>query len=966
MKSIRYLLGAAMLAMTSLVAFLVFSTSSDIGNSIAERERSENPEKRAEWELSKLVDPRTGKLPPNIRRKELQYAAALPNDVEQRAEARRRGDLSLQAVQQEVQWRSRGPWNVGGRTRALAIDVSNENIYLAGGVSGGMWRTENRGASWTKVTTPDQLHSVSCMAQDTRAGKRNVWYYGTGELRGNSAGRAIGDGVFRGDGIFKSTDGGRTWARLPSTVTDVPQAFDNYFDWIWNIALDATNPSEDELYAATIGAIHRSTDGGNTWQVVLPQGGRFSTATEASRFNDVAVAPNGVVYAAMSQATSSTTVVNAASRGLWRSTDGVTWVNITPPTFPSVYNRFVIGIAPSNPNVVYFLGNTPNSGFAGGFSSDTPDWCSLWRYTYLSGDGSGAGGRWENLSANLPDFGGAVGNFHSQTSYNLVVKVKPDDENVVFIGGTNLYRSTDGFSTRNNTTWVGGYATANNASLYANHHADQHGLAFLPSNPNVLISSHDGGVSRTNNCLASAVAWDDLSNGYLTTQFYSIAIDPTTPNDNVIVGGMQDNGTHFVNAVSQTAAWREINSGDGGYCEIASGKTAYYVSSQEGNVVRQTVDASGNVFGRTSVRPPSAGGFLFITPFALDPNNGNAMFFAGGTVVWRNRVLNQSGASQRWDSLRNINSANVTALAVSRTPANRLYYGTQNGRVYRLDNADVSTESPREITGTNFPKNAQGQNIGYVSAIAVDVRNADRLLVSLSNYNIISIYFSENGGASWTPVSGNLEQNPDGTGNGPAVKWVEMLPVGAQTVFLAGTTTGLYATARLDSTRTQWIQQGASTIGNVVIDMIKARESDGLVAVATHGNGVYTANITAANLPALTPIPLSATKDNGRTFTSDYRLAQNYPNPFNPSTIISYQLPTTSNVSLKVFDMLGREVQTLVNTRQAAGLYQVEFKPQNLSSGAYFYRLQASSSGSPAGGAGTQSFIETKKMTLVK
>ncbi len=86
----------------------------------------------------------------------------------------------------------------------------------------------------------------------------------------------------------------------------------------------------------------------------------------------------------------------------------------------------------------------------------------------------------------------------------------------------------------------------------------------------------------------------------------------------------------------------------------------------------------------------------------------------------------------------------------------------------------------------------------------------------------------------------------------------------------------------------------------------------------------------------------------------EFVLAQNYPNPFNPSTIIRYELPTTSDVSLKIFDMLGREVTTLVNTRQAAGTYEVNFNATGLASGVYFYRLQAGP------------FMQTKKMMLVK
>ncbi|MFQ3609155.1 MAG: T9SS type A sorting domain-containing protein, partial [Chloroherpetonaceae bacterium] len=93
-----------------------------------------------------------------------------------------------------------------------------------------------------------------------------------------------------------------------------------------------------------------------------------------------------------------------------------------------------------------------------------------------------------------------------------------------------------------------------------------------------------------------------------------------------------------------------------------------------------------------------------------------------------------------------------------------------------------------------------------------------------------------------------------------------------------------------------------------------------------------------------------------------FALEQNYPNPFNPTTIINYQLPTASNVSLKIYDVLGKEVVTLVNGRQEAGTYNFNFNASNLASGIYFYRLQASATN----GASGSNFVETKKMMLVK
>src|SRR5262249_30762681 len=153
---------------------------------------------------------------------------------------------------------------------------------------------------------------------------------------------------------------------------------------------------------------------------------------------------------------------------VWRSTNGTSWTLIQPATFPTVANRIVIALAPSNPLVAYFFvqgaNNTP--AIAGH---------QLWKYTYVSGDGSGAGGTWVNRGGNLP------ADLNTQAGYDQVVHVKPDDENFVIIGGQNLYRSTNGFASTAATTVIGGY------SFYpqGNHHPDLHAGGFSPASSNV-------------------------------------------------------------------------------------------------------------------------------------------------------------------------------------------------------------------------------------------------------------------------------------------------------------------------------------------------------------------------------------------------------------------------------------------------------------------------------------------------
>src|SRR6188768_3582250 len=135
---------------------------------------------------------------------------------------------------------------------------------------------------------------------------------------------------------------------------------------------------------------------------------------------------------------------------------------------------------------------------------------------------------------------------NTQGGYDVVVKVKPGNSNVVFVGGTNIFRSTTAFTDSLNTSVIGGYApgaTLPFVDEYAGHHPDQHELVFLPSNPDIMFSGCDGGVSKTINNMATPVVWNEMNDGYITSQFYTVTMDHATASD-VIIGGLQDHGTY--------------------------------------------------------------------------------------------------------------------------------------------------------------------------------------------------------------------------------------------------------------------------------------------------------------------------------------------------------------------------------------------------------------------------------------
>lgn len=894
------------------------------------RER-EDPSRRDSYEWLRLHDPATGTIPEGIRTRELALARTLPTTKTLRNELRKRG--LDPGILPEISWTQRGPSNIGGRTRAFAADVTNAQLLLAGGVSGGMWRSTNGGLSWAKSTTPDQLHSVTCLTQDTRPGRTNIWYYGTGELRGNSASGG-GGALYRGDGVFKSVDGGQHWVPLASTVTGIPGAYDQMFDYVWNIV---TNPAsqQDEVYAATIGGVMRSTDGGTTWQVAL--GG---PTTDHSRYTDVAVTSQGVLYATMSDANLNG-ASGSVSQGLWRSVDGISWVDIRPanPPWPPRTKRIVIGIAPSDESVVYFLGETPGYGKRSVIDSDE-EWNSFWKYRYVSGAGSGSGGTWEDRSSNLPGFGGPVGDFYSQGSYNLAVKVSPDNDSLVYIGSTNLYRTSNGLRTAGATAWIGGYSNRNDISQYPGHHCDQHVLFFDQENPAILYSGNDGGVFVTRDCRAPTVLWESLNNGYFTAQFYTLAIDESTPGNNVIVGGTQDNSTLFVNSPDGRSPWLDVLFGDGAFCAIAGGRSSYYVSAQEGLTYRLLLTSTGQLTNYARVDPQGGSGYLFINPFSLDPSNNAVMYLSAGSSLWRNSNLlgiplgGTSPSSVNWGRMTGVQvgGASISALGVSRSsPRSRLYLGTTDGQVFRLDGADVAPAGtiPVDVwTGKNLPTGA------YVSAIAADPANGDRAMLVFSNYGVRSLFFTANGGASWTDVSGNLEENPDGSGSGPSVRWAAIQTYGGGPTYFVGTSTGLYSTRSLNGAATVWVQEGESAIGRVVVDMIAVRSLDGLVAAGTHGQGVFTGfAMPGDSIPPAGPMLTD--------------LEAVFPNPFawnaRAFATVRFTLEEPGMVGVEVFDLGGRRVALLVDEWREAGRQpDVYWYPRNPASGVYFVRLRTS------------------------
>lgn len=915
-------------------------------------EKARTNEGRAEFFFQLQRDPVTNSIPTNVRAREVEFASSMPssNDINFKS--------NLQVNVTEI-----GPNDVGGRTRALAVDVNNSNIILAGGVAGGMWKSTDAGQTWTQRTTPAQHHSVSFIAQDPRPGNTNTWYYTTGEFSGNSARDRGGSASYNGHGIFKSTDNGDTWAQIASTIllNDL-NSFDSEFDFMHKIVVSPVTGTV--LASGNFTGVYRSTDGENF-------SGVLGNTSNDHEWAEVAVAGNGNFFAVLSE-TGNTGAQNQAP-GVYMSTnDGVSWTNITPAIMPSTHDRSRIAIAPSNNDMIYIFvevdpGSNPGLVFIN-----------------LADRNQDA-----DRSSNIPNFGGSVGDLNLQGGYNMTIAVHPTNPDLVIMGGINLFRSFDGFSTPSSnpgtntagrdSIWVAGYNQLNNVSLYPNHHPDNHVLFFDPNNPGRLYSGHDGGLAVTNDVTSGAeVVWTSLNNGYNVTQFYTAALSRTAGDDRVI-GGTQDNGSPFFRFNSATPispTSEDVSSGDGAYAAI--GQTFVYTSSQRGNTLRLTADpqtgtvvspfTSGGTW--TRVQPAGAIGELFIHPFAIDPVSDRIMYYpatdnANNGVtqfIWRNSRVDQipnfqnGDQSLNWEALTNVNlGANsngmiISTITAAATPRFRIYYGgsatsgNQAPRIFRFDNSTIATDGEVDISIPGAPAGA------YIHDIAVNEKNGDEIIAILSNYNVTSIYYSDDAGANWTDIEGNLGDSQNF--EGPSVRTAGILEVDANNkIFLVGTSIGLYSTQTLDGSNTVWTQESADALGLSVVEYIDIRPQDNTIAIATHSRGIFVGEVQMS----------VSTEDDEELTPTSFELEQNFPNPFNPTTNIRFTLSQPSQVSLSVFDISGRKVADILSSEsRASGTFQVTFDASALASGTYVYRLEA------APNAGGASLVQTRTMTLIK
>jgi len=636
-------------------------------------------------------------------------------------------------------WTPVGPGNIGGRTRTLVIHPDDPDIMYAGGVSGGVWKTVDGGHSWLPIA--DELSNIAVNSMVLDPDDPETLYVGTGE----GYFREIVRGTWlplRGAGIYRSTDGGASWERLPSTTGAD-------FHWVNDLIISPLYP--DHIYAATRTGVHFSENGGRTWtRILVPEvnGGCLDLAIRT----DLSVPRIFASCGTFEQAT------------VYRIRE-IGGASFEPVLSQPGMGRTSLAIAPSSPNVIYALAASNVPGPGGHYEQAL-------QAVYRSNAGGDPGSwqvRVDNTNAEklntllLTNPAGASyeecgwGEQNSWTPmgwYCNVIAVDPVDPNTVWAAGVDLFRSDDGGRNWGLASYWWGRSEPGFPSFA---HADQHTVVFHPDYDGVtnttMFAANDGGVFRTDNPAASIghdegaicdptrseIEFTPLNHNLGITQFYHGA---PFPDGNAYLGGTQDNGTIMGAAEWGSDGWISILGGDGGYVAVdPTNPSIIYAESQRFGF-RKSVNGGAEFSEAVAGITEPPWDFLFVTPFAMDPNDPQRLW-TGGRRVWRT-----DDGAELWvpASPNPLGSGQVSALAVDPGNSQSVLVGTTDGFVYR------STSALSANSSTSWESSRPRE--GFVTSMAFDPSSPGVVYATFAEFGGNHVWRSADTGVTWEPIDG--------------------------------------------------------------------------------------------------------------------------------------------------------------------------------------------------------------------
>ena len=646
----------------------------------------DQPEEAEAWRALTLRDER-GQIPHN----------ALLAAKAQMEQLRAANPLGVAGGLSSANWTELGPSNIGGRTRALAPHPTIAGTVFAGSVSGGIWKSTNSGSTWTRMNS--SLTNIAVVSIVYQPGNPNVMYAGTGET-------FTSNGI-RGAGIFKSVDGGTTWAQLAATNT-------SKFYWVSKLAFA---PNGTALLAATQSGIFRSTDGGLTWPQVY-------TGTGNAGALDVDFHPTNNNIAVACLTDYDFTLSTWFTTAIYSTNGGVTWADSTGGVRTNGYGDRV--------ELVFHRGWTG----AGNGCVYAQKYVSPNTLLYRSTNG-GASYTLVSTSTVLSTQGG----------YDNAIWVDPSDvdnnsaNDVLVCGGVDLYRSIDGGVTFTKISEWFNWPT----SAHADHHAIVEALGFNGVTNRTVYFGNDGGVWRTDDVYAVAplTGWVNLNNGYAVTQFYGGA---RYANTDIVVGGTQDNGS--LRTSGGATAWTTMFGGDGGFAASDPTNGSYHYGEYVYlKIHRSTNGGTSSSYIYTGIGDAGlSGNANFIAPFVLDPNNANTML-AGGLSLWRSNDV--KAATPSWSSIKPSVGSVISAIAVAPGNSNLIWVGHNNGDVYFTTNGTAA--APTWVRRDNQTPALPDR---YVTRITIDPKNTARVFVTFGGFATDNIWRTTNSGANWGPLTG--------------------------------------------------------------------------------------------------------------------------------------------------------------------------------------------------------------------
>jgi len=733
-------------------------------------------------------------------------------------------------------WENLGPFlvppNKGyrglGRLNAIAFHPTDPQTIYVGAPSGGFWITHTHGNNW--YTTTDNLPTLGVSSIAVDFDDPDIIYIGTGDRDASDA---------PGMGVFKSFDAGLTW--------------DQYNFGMGNAVVGRLimNPQNSEvLLAATSAGIFKTTNGGELWV------SKFS-----GNFQEIVFKPNDfdVMYA-------------SAAGSFYRSDNqGESWTKITNgiPTG----SRGVIGVSPANPNVVYFL-QAQGSVYGG---------------TYRSND-TGLSFTEMSTTPNIMSWG-CNGGEGGQAWYDLDMCVDPVNENIIFAGGVNCFRSSDA-----GTTWQISSHWWGDCSV-AEVHADLHVLEYNPIN-NRLYAGNDGGIYWTDNI---GQTWNLISNGLSIGQVYKIGQSATVKNK--VINGYQDNGT---STYMGTENWYFNYGGDGMECAVDHQVPNYsYATLYYGDIFRiYNNNSTGKIAGNGSFGINESGGW--VTPFLLHETNPTIMF-VGYKNIWRG--TNIRTGNPIWvkisDNPGGNNSTNWRVLEQSPADVNIMYAGRDNRTFFRSDNVNDANPNWIDLT-SKLPEN------NSINDFEAHPTNPDIVYMCQGQ----SVYKSLNRGQTWQNITGSL----------PAVAKNDIAYyVRSHEGLYVGTDVGIYYR---DAFMNDWILFGngfpaSGRVTELEIYYESGDPSGDVIRAGTYGRGLWSSDMyrsapvagfsaTLQTAPPNCPIDF---KDNSAGVPVSWLWTFEGGTPststdWNPTGII-YANPGTYSVTLTVYNQHGTDTKVL-------------------------------------------------------